>query len=176
LNFGNYARPEYPPLSTMMFLVFRWIYESIFNVVWKINIAVSIFPSNFVTWFDKYGYFSLLKLPGILGDIGIGYLIYKYTREKLISYFYLFNPGVIYLSALWGQTESAVAFFALAGLMLLLRKILKETILIILHLENTMVLKFISLGFVLQKILILEMRLSNLKSILINIINILREK
>ena len=57
-----------------------------------------------------------------MGDIGIGYLIYKYTREKLISYFYLFNPGVIYLSALWGQTESAVAFFALAGLMLLLRK------------------------------------------------------
>lgn len=122
LNFGNYAIPEYPPLSTILFLVLRWIYEFIFSIFWKINISLKLFPSLFITWLDNFGYASLLKLPGIFADVGIGYLIYRYTKKTRLASLYLFNPAVIYLSSLWGQTESFVGFFALFGLILILSK------------------------------------------------------
>ena len=116
LNFGNYARPEYPPLSTLLFLKLRILYEFIFAVFWKINVLIPEFPSLFIVWLDKFGYLSLLKLPGILGDLGIGYLIFRFTKSKFASSLYLFNPGVIYLSSVWGQTEAFVGFFALLSL------------------------------------------------------------
>lgn len=122
LSFGNYARPEYPPLSTILFLMLRVLYEAVFAFFWKINITVSFFPSGIIVWLDKFGYLSLLKLPGIFADIGIGYLIYKVTKNKNLAIFYLFNPVTIYLSSLWGQTESVVGLFALVATLSLLKK------------------------------------------------------
>lgn len=129
LNFGNYARPEYPPLSTLLFLVIRYLWQVIFDFLWFLNVNISVFPSNLVTWFDNFGNLFLLKFSGILGDIGIGYLIYKLTKSKTLSSFYLFNPTVIYLSSVWGQTESFVGFFALLGLTFLIqRRYVKSTL------------------------------------------------
>lgn len=122
LSFGNYARPEYPPLSTLLFMCIRYLWQGIFNFLWFLNVNIPVFPSNLVTWFDNYGNLFLLKFPGILGDIGIGYLIYKFTKSKILASFYLFNPAVIYLSSVWGQTESFVGFFALLSLTFLIQK------------------------------------------------------
>lgn len=122
LNFGNYARPEYPPFSTLLFLIIRVIWQLIFNVLWFINIKIPAFPSNLMTWFDNFGNMALLKIPGVLSDIGIGYLIYKFTKKIKLACYYLFNPAVIYLSSVWGQTESFVAFFSLLGIILFLNK------------------------------------------------------
>jgi Gpi18-like mannosyltransferase len=58
----------------------------------------------------------LLKLPAIVADIGIGWLLFRFAlfltshRTALVAAsFYLFNPAVIFLSAVWGQVEAVAA-------------------------------------------------------------------
>ena len=113
LNFGNYARPDYPPLAMVLFLLIRKIYLLWFDVLWFLNVNISAFPSNLVTWTDNYGNMVLIKVPGIVADLGTGYLIYKITNKINLAKLYLFNPAVIYLSASWGQLDSVVGFFLL---------------------------------------------------------------
>ncbi|RKY15909.1 MAG: hypothetical protein DRQ55_18940, partial [Planctomycetota bacterium] len=76
---------------------------------------------------------ELIKLPPILLDIGVGYVIYRLVRgwtwpgvrsEKLAlaaAALYLFNPVSFYDSALWGQTDAAGALVLLLGLAALIR-------------------------------------------------------
>lgn len=126
LNFGNYARPDYPPLAMMLFLWIRILWEGIFAVLWKINISIPIFPSNVIPWFETEGYFLLLKLPGLIADFGIGLLLLWYLRKKvgdklalLGSSLYLFNPAAIYVSSMWGQVDGIVIFLGLLALILI---------------------------------------------------------
>lgn len=129
LNFGNYARPDYPPLAMVFFLVIRLIWKVIFNLLWQINVLIPLFPSNFIPWFERDGYLLLLKIPGVLADIGIGYLIYLFAKNKglddkakFVSSLFLFNPVIIYVSSSWGQLESVVGFLALASLYAIVNK------------------------------------------------------
>ncbi len=129
LNFGNYARPDYPPLAMIMFLLVRWVWQIFFNFFWKLNITIGLFPSKFIPWFETSGYLFLIKIPGILADLGIGYLIYKLVKKKknefaakVASSLFLFNLPVIYLSSSWGQLDSIVAFLGLLTTMVLLNK------------------------------------------------------
>lgn len=130
LNFGNYAIPEYPPFSTLLFLFIRFFWGVVFSLLWKINISISLFPSQVIPWFEKSGYLLMFKLPGVIFDLMIGIFLYKWliekyknkTRARLLSAFYLFNPAVIYLSSSWGQTESVVGFFALFSFYLMTGK------------------------------------------------------
>ena len=57
--------------------------------------------------------YLLTKMPAILADMGIGYLLYRIAGKKLgntgaliVSGIYLFFPSVIMDSTLWGQTDS----------------------------------------------------------------------
>ena len=129
LNFGNYARPDYPPLAMVMFLNVRRVWEIFFNFFWGLNIRIPVFPSNFIPWFEIKGYLALLKLPGIISDIGVSVLIYRFIKglkgERIatfISSLFLFNPAVIYVSSVWGQLDSIVSFFALGSILLILKK------------------------------------------------------
>lgn len=122
LNFGNYARPEYPPFSTLLFLYVRKIFDLSFSILWFLNVKLPLFPSGIVVWMDKFGYMTFLKLPGIISDIVIGFVIYRVTKVKKLAAYYLFNPATIYLSSLWGQTESFVSLFLLVGVLLTLQK------------------------------------------------------
>ena len=94
LNFGNYARPDYPPLAMVLFNFLRYLWAGIFQVVWKINIALPLFPSNLVTWLDIYGMRALIKVPGIISDLAIGLIIYreakKISPQKAVYYSKLF--------------------------------------------------------------------------------------
>ncbi|KKR11459.1 MAG: hypothetical protein UT39_C0007G0024 [Candidatus Woesebacteria bacterium GW2011_GWA1_39_21] len=127
LNFGVYARPDYPPLAMILFSGIRMVWFWLNKAVWFLNVSFPIFPSNFVPWFETKGYLSMLKLPGIFGDLGIGYLIFNFLKTKgrkkalLYSSLYLFNPAVIYLSACWGQIDSFVAFFSVLAIVLVLQ-------------------------------------------------------
>lgn len=135
LNFGNYARPEYPPLAILLFMFIRKLWSLLFAVFWKLNVSIPLFPSNFILWFETKGYLSLLKLPGILADIGIGVLIYNFIAKKskkhgkFISSLFLFNPAIIYLSSLWGQIESIVSYFGLMAVIYFVNKAYEKGIL-----------------------------------------------
>ena len=129
LNFGNYARPDYPPLAMVLFLIIRNVWKFVFDILWFLNVQIDVFPSELVSWFDVWGNRLLIKLPGVLADLGIGYLIYKIVKKEgkesravYIAKLYLFNPAVIYLSASWGQLDSVVSLFALVSIYLLLAK------------------------------------------------------
>lgn len=65
---------------------------------------------------ESVTYDILLKLPSIIADIAIAYLIYKIAHKKLHKSWtlffvsiWLFNPMVILDSACWGQVDSILA-------------------------------------------------------------------
>ena len=72
----------------------------------------------------------LIKLPGILADIGIAYMAYRLSKEMKMSQFgslgmallIMLNPLVLIDSAVWGQTDS-VFVFALVIVMYLIYKV-----------------------------------------------------
>lgn len=86
----------------------------------------------YVLWFvaglEKVISFSpvlLYKLPAILADLAVGYLIYKIVRDKvnqrvalLSSYLFLFNPAIFANSTLWGQVDIITALFSLLAIYL----------------------------------------------------------
>ncbi|HKU80553.1 MAG TPA: phospholipid carrier-dependent glycosyltransferase [Candidatus Tumulicola sp.] len=71
---------------------------------------------------------ALVKLPAIVADLGIGVLVYALVRRFAATgialgaaALYLFNPAVIYNSAVWGQVDSVAAGLALFALYALLK-------------------------------------------------------
>jgi predicted membrane-bound dolichyl-phosphate-mannose-protein mannosyltransferase len=79
---------------------------------------------------------GLVKVPGILADAGIAWLLFIYARrwgdgwlgswsgERLgvvAVVIYLFNPGTIFDSAVWGQVDSVGTLVLLATLYMLAR-------------------------------------------------------
>ena len=70
----------------------------------------------------------VVKLPAILADLGVGWLIYTVGRRFAApaialgaAAIYLLNPAAIMNSADWGQVDSVGAGFALLGAFLLLK-------------------------------------------------------
>lgn len=79
---------------------------------------------------------GLVKVPGILADAGVAWILFLYARrygdawlgswsgERLglvAVVIYLFNPGTIFDSAVWGQVDSVGALVLLASLYWLAR-------------------------------------------------------
>ena len=79
---------------------------------------------------------GLVKVPGILADAGVAWLLFIYCRrwgdgwlgswsgERLgvvAVVIYLFNPGTIFDSAVWGQVDSVGTLVVLATLYMLAR-------------------------------------------------------
>ena len=79
---------------------------------------------------------GLVKVPAILADAGVAWLLFAYARrfgdrwlgswsgERLglvAATIYLFNPGTIFDSAVWGQVDSVGTLVALGSLYLLAR-------------------------------------------------------
>src|SRR6185437_15129271 len=69
-----------------------------------------------------------VKLPAIVADLGIGVLVYALVRRFAATgialgaaALYLFNPAVIFNSAVWGQVDSVAAGLALFALYALLK-------------------------------------------------------
>ncbi|HTX55857.1 MAG TPA: glycosyltransferase family 39 protein [Candidatus Acidoferrales bacterium] len=71
---------------------------------------------------------DVVKLPAILADLGVGWLIYQIARRFAApaialgaAAIYLFSPATIMNSADWGQVDSVAAGFALLAVYLLLK-------------------------------------------------------
>jgi len=103
---------NYPPLYLTIMKATGHIYGLFANL------------NNDIQYWDKGNllFLFLIKLPFILADLSVGYLIFWLLRrfyQRNLSHlghlsnlpllgaaFWLLNPGVIYNSALWGQTDS----------------------------------------------------------------------
>jgi predicted membrane-bound dolichyl-phosphate-mannose-protein mannosyltransferase len=79
---------------------------------------------------------GLVKVPGILADAGVAWLLFSYARRfgngwlgswsgerigLVAATIYLFNPGTIFNSSVWGQVDS-VGTLALVGTLYLLAR------------------------------------------------------
>lgn len=130
-TFPGFSFPTYPPFIMLFFGVCYWLYQSALSSAWFLNNTLGIFPSNLVHFFEwEHTLISFLKIPGFIGAILTGGLIYKFLdlvkkgevkKKRIITLLFLFNPAVIYLSAVWGQTDLLQYFFVLLGMYLLFK-------------------------------------------------------
>ncbi|TAM56339.1 phospholipid carrier-dependent glycosyltransferase [bacterium] len=105
---------DYPPGYLWVLTVVGWLYH-----------ALHVSDAN-------AGYYvlrDLVKLPGILADLGCAALIYVMALRLAGSKaalgaaaLFAFNPATIYVSSYWGQVDSVSAFFTLAALLATLRR------------------------------------------------------
>ena len=62
-----------------------------------------------------------LRIPSILADLGIFYLLLKFTGKLRYAAFYLLNPFTIYLTGAWGMYDSLMMLPLVAGFVLVAR-------------------------------------------------------
>ena len=99
-------------------------------VLWLMGKAYALFtdPHNFNAYWQTNNFLFLLisKLPAIIADLIIGYLIYWFSKliikgknlPLLLSALFLLNPVVILDSAVWGQVESFGMLFTILAVIL----------------------------------------------------------
>lgn len=123
-----YSAPNQPPLTILMFAATSVIWQTVENASWWLNNSFPAFPSPFIWFWESWGKILLVKLPSIIADLGIGWLIYRYLakRKKKLAFLatvvWLFNPVIWYNSSVWGQTDSVVNLLGLISVIALLRK------------------------------------------------------
>ncbi len=110
-----YGIANYPPLSILMFTGLYKLYFLIDAVLWKINTTISIFPSQLVVLWRIQSVMmpAMMKLPAILADLGLAYLLYRWTKKPLAAALVLFNPAFFYNSSYWGQIDVVPIFFVM---------------------------------------------------------------
>lgn len=124
-HFPGFNDANYPPITVALFGLSSFLYQTSLLLVSFLNRAIGFFPSVLVPLFETENMrAAFMKLPAIAADLGIGYLIYRlsHPRGVIFSVLYLFNPAVIYISAVWGQIESLPVFFLLLSYLLLPRR------------------------------------------------------
>ncbi len=92
---------DYPPLY-MYFLWFNALVARLFGIT------------------DTAGFIMLVKLPSMLADIGIGWILYRMIKDRagknwtvFIISLWVMNPLSILDSAAWGQVDSMLALLCL---------------------------------------------------------------
>jgi Gpi18-like mannosyltransferase len=117
------------PYGTMLLFGFSAISKNIvFGIIEFLNQTFSFFPSFTIPYISANIHAWMVKMPFILSDIGLGYLIYKIVTELkpklalLAASLFLFNPVLIYNSTIWGQTDSLINLLALSGIYLVYKK------------------------------------------------------
>ncbi|MCL4383970.1 hypothetical protein M1116_00790 [Patescibacteria group bacterium] len=120
--------PNQPLASILLFASIAALNKFIFSLFWWLNIHISLFPSLLIPILSNNLHIWLVKTPFIISDIFIGFLIFKIvksaypSRAILSASLFLFNPIVIYNSAVWGQTDSLINLLSLSGLYITFRK------------------------------------------------------
>jgi len=127
---ANAMRATYPPISNYILWLVALMHGFFWKIFWFLNIKISIFPSNLMYWWEsKYGWYFLNKLPIVLADTGVVWVIYKIVeilknkKSALIaSSLFAFLPTFWYGSAIWGQTESLFMLPVLLAFYFLINK------------------------------------------------------
>lgn len=128
-NVWSFSWPNQPPGTILIFAAIRKLFEFIFAGFWWLNVTIGFFPSNIMLFFEERLYQALLKLPAILADLGIAYLIFWFFKKRQKDKIglwganaFLINPVTWYNSAVWGQTDATVNFFSFFALLLIIEK------------------------------------------------------
>lgn len=120
--------PNQPFGSILLFSLIATIKNTLFGFIMFLNNTFSFFPSFIIPILESNLHAWLVKLPFILSDVGIGFLIYKISskyfpkKSILATCLFIFNPVVIYNSTIWGQTDSLINLLALTGIYFIFEK------------------------------------------------------
>ena len=126
--FWGVSWPNQPFGSILLFALVALFKNAIFGFFMFLNNSIPIFPSFIIPILESNLHIWLVKLPFILADIGLAYVIYqivfgfKPKAATLAASLFLFNPVLIYNSAVWGQTDSLINLLAVTGLYLIFKK------------------------------------------------------
>lgn len=112
-GFGNFyssdSFTDYPP-GYMYVLYILGFFKSIFNI-------------------SGTGLTLLIKMPAIICDCALSYILYKKSSERfsqsislILSFFVLFSPAVFTNSALWGQVDSVFTLFIVLMILCVMEK------------------------------------------------------
>ncbi len=172
-NVWSFTWPNQPPGTTYLFAGIRKLYEATFGIFSFLHFSLHVFPGRTLLFFESNLYPALLKLPGILADLGIAILIYRFFErlgKKKEGVFgaalFLFNPVIWYNSSLWGQTDSIINFFALLSFFLLFEK---KIVLAVLALTISFYIKASLLIFLPIFLIVLVRQKYKLKQIVISL-------
>jgi len=112
----------------ILFASMAFLKNIIFDFILFLNNTFTFFPSFIIPFIEANIHGWAVKIPFILSDIGLAFLIYKIVQEfkpklaYLAACLFLFNPSLIYNSTIWGQTDSLINFLAIAGIYLTFKK------------------------------------------------------
>jgi dolichyl-phosphate-mannose-protein mannosyltransferase len=171
-NVWDYTWPNKPILTIYLYAGIWQLFNFIFDIFWKINVSVAIFPSIIIKLFESKLYEALLKMPSILADFGISYFIYKVFADwgkkslgRTGAFVFLVNPVIWYNSAVWGQTDAWINFWGLLSFYYLAKKKYFWSMLFI---AISLLTKLSLLIFVPFYLLVLIKQKIEIKNILIN--------
>ncbi len=129
----EHSVPNQPPLYILLFAFTSFLFKNINNLIFYLNNNVGIFPSSLVWFWQGSGNIILLKLPSIIADLGIAFVIYKFFKNRNLGFrlvvIWLFNPITFYNSAIWGQTDPIVNLLGLISIYFLINKKLVNSLL-----------------------------------------------
>jgi Gpi18-like mannosyltransferase len=126
--FWGVSWPNQPLGTMLLFAICAYLKQIFFTSIEFINQNIPIFPSFIIPYLEQNLHAWMVKLPFILSDIGLAYLIFKVVNHLkpryaiIASSLFLFNPAVIYNSTIWGQTDSLINLLALSGLLLIFNR------------------------------------------------------
>jgi Gpi18-like mannosyltransferase len=128
-GFWVYSAPNYPPFAQWVFAGLACLYNKRF-VLAQLHNLIKFPPAAFIVYFYDWGNILLMKLPSIVCDLGMAYVVYsliiKLTgsiKRGLIGLcFYLFNPLTVFMSGAWGQTDSVVGLLGILSFLILINK------------------------------------------------------
>lgn len=120
-----HSQPNQPILTMYLFTGVFYVYKYLMTFIYFLN-KFPIFPSKFIWFAELHLHSILLKVPFVLADIGISYLLYLLIKNKklalILASLFLFNPALIYNSSVWGQTDSLLNLLFLICLYLYTKK------------------------------------------------------
>lgn len=117
-NIWAVSWPNQPIGSIYLFALLSKANNFIFRSFWYLNTHYPLFPSKLIPILEANLHVWLVKLPFIVADIFLAYLLFRLKPSLSLVSLYLFNPAIIYNSTIWGQTDSLINLLALAGIFL----------------------------------------------------------
>ena len=124
-----YSFPTQPPVMMILYWLSRWLYEHKYWLAITHNL-LKLPPAFVLLWIHENGPWFLVRLWGILADCLAGAVIYflisKLTKNAKLAFwamfFLLFNPILIFISSIWGQTCLVASLLALLSFLVFYRK------------------------------------------------------